>query len=207
MNRSIVYIDGFNLYYGAIRGGPHKWLDLQRYFELLRQRDDIRRIYYYTALIDGPRRCNQETYLKALATLPLVQIVLGRFKIKEVKCVVHACHFRGPRTFTMPEEKRTDVNIAIQILEDAYQNRCDRFVIVGGDSDLVPAANKVKSLFPSKKIIVYVPSRNPIRGAAVELRSAADRHKTMPLKLLKRAQLPLNVPDGGGGVIVKPRDW
>jgi hypothetical protein len=34
--RSIIYVDGFNLYYGAVRGGPHKWLDLQKYFTMLR---------------------------------------------------------------------------------------------------------------------------------------------------------------------------
>ncbi len=39
--RSIVYVDGLNLYYGALRGGPHKWLDLERYFELLRPHDEL----------------------------------------------------------------------------------------------------------------------------------------------------------------------
>jgi hypothetical protein len=27
--RTIVYIDGFNLYYGAVKGTPYKWLDLK----------------------------------------------------------------------------------------------------------------------------------------------------------------------------------
>lgn len=26
--RTIVYVDGFNLYYGAVRGTTHKWLDI-----------------------------------------------------------------------------------------------------------------------------------------------------------------------------------
>jgi hypothetical protein len=25
---ALVYIDGFNLYYGAVKGSPYKWLDL-----------------------------------------------------------------------------------------------------------------------------------------------------------------------------------
>jgi len=33
--RTIVYIDGFNLYYGAVRGSAFKWLNLQRFFQLL----------------------------------------------------------------------------------------------------------------------------------------------------------------------------
>ena len=28
MKRVIAYIDGYNLYYGLLKGTPHKWLDL-----------------------------------------------------------------------------------------------------------------------------------------------------------------------------------
>lgn len=205
--KSIVYIDGFNLYYGLMRGGPYKWLNLQKYFERLRPDDDIQAIRYFTAMVDGPRRPNQETYLRALETLPLVEIVLGRFKDKQVRCGVQACSFSGRKIFLVPEEKRTDVSIAVRMLDDAYQNLCDRFVIVSGDSDLVPAVNMVKSRFPQKELIVYVPARNPVRGAAVELRSACDRHRTLPPNLLSRAQFPAQVPDGNGGFIAKPTDW
>jgi len=56
-------------------------------------------------------------------------------------------------------------------------------------------------------VLVYVPSRNPVRGAAVELRSAADRHRNLPLAPLKHAQFPARIPDGGGGFIEKPSGW
>jgi hypothetical protein len=91
--RSIIYVDGFNLYYGAVRGGPHKWLDLQKYFTMLRPDDQIQRIWYFTALIDGSHRQDQEAYLQALDTLPLVEIVLGKYKYKTVKCTLSACTF------------------------------------------------------------------------------------------------------------------
>jgi hypothetical protein len=52
-------------------------------------------------------------------------------------------------------------------------------------SDLVPAVNRVKTRFPAKQITVYVPSRNPVRGAAVELRATADKNRDLPLNLLK----------------------
>ena len=58
--RCMVYVDGFNLYYGAVRNTPFKWLDLQRFFELLRPHDDLQQIHYFTALIDGPSRPNQD---------------------------------------------------------------------------------------------------------------------------------------------------
>jgi hypothetical protein len=41
MLHSIIYIDGFNLYFGANRGGPDKWLDRERFFDLLRPQDRV----------------------------------------------------------------------------------------------------------------------------------------------------------------------
>lgn len=207
VKRSIVYIDGFNLYYGALRGTPHKWLNLQRYFTSLRTDDDLQQIHYFTALISGPTQTNQLIYLKALATLPLVNIILGKFKAKHVRCGVLNCTFSGDRRFRTMEEKRTDVHIAVRMLDDAYQDQADRFILVSGDSDLVPAVTLVKAQFPHKEIIVYIPSRNPVRGAAVELRAAADKHRFLPNNLLKHSQFPPQLPDGAGGTLTKPSTW
>jgi hypothetical protein len=205
--RTIVYIDGFNLYYGAVRGSAFKWLNLQRFFQLLRPHDNIVKVHYFTALVDGPTRPNQEVYLRALGTLPLVNIVLGKFKKKQVRCSNSACTFAGERFFAVPEEKRTDVNIAVFLLDDAYQNQCDHSIVVSGDSDLVPAISLLKVRFPKKRVTVYVPSRNPMRGAAVELRSVADKHRTLPLNLLPFAQFSNPLPDGAGGLLHKPASW
>lgn len=203
--RSIVYVDGFNLYYGALKGDPYKWLDLGRYFALLRVDDDIQVIRYFSAPVSG-KSTDQATYLRALATDPLVEVILGKFKRKNVRCRVRACSHAGDRMFPAVEEKRTDVNIAVSMLDDAYQDLADRFVLVSGDSDLVPAVARIKHRFPSKQVIVYVPSRDPTRGAAVEIRTAADSHKTLPLNLLQHAQFPQTLTDGTGP-IVRPSDW
>ena len=93
------------------------------------------------------------------------------------------------------------------MLDDAYQNRCGTLILVSGDSDLVPAFNVIKSRFPNETIIVYVPTRNPIRGAAVELRSAADRDRDLPLNLLPHSQFPSQFPDGSGRLLSKPASW
>jgi hypothetical protein len=206
-NRTIVYVDGFNLYYGAVRGTHLKWLNLERLFDLLRPHDAIVKIQYFTALIDGPTKPNQEAYLRALGTLPRVNIVLGKFKKKWVRCATTSCSFVGDRFFQVPEEKRTDVNIAVFLLDDAYQNAGDHSIVVSGDSDLVPAVSLLKVRFPKKKVTVYVPSRNPKRGAAVELRSVADQHRNLPLNLLPFSQFPDSFPDGAGGLIRKPATW
>lgn len=206
-SRSIIYVDGLNLYYGAIKGGPHKWLDLQKYFSLLRPDDDIQTIKYFTALIDGSHRPNQEAYLRALETLSKVEVFFGKYKYKSVTCTVTACDFSGSREFQVPEEKRSDVNVATHMIDDAHCHRVDRMILVSGDSDLVPAIHMVKQRFPAVVVTVYVPSRNPKRGAAVEIRSAADKHKTLPLDLLPRCQFPNPVRGGMAGTIHKPPSW
>jgi 6-hydroxy-3-succinoylpyridine 3-monooxygenase len=202
---TIIYIDGFNFYYGAVKGGPHKWLNLQRFFTLLRPHDDIRQIHYFTAMTIGPTLPNQKVYLRALETCPLVNTILGNYKAKTVTCTIPACTYAGDRRIHTVEEKRTDVNIALQMLEDAYEHRCQRSILVSGDSDLVPAVIKVQAL--GNQVLVYIPARDPRRGAAVELRSVASDAKVLPLNLLRHSQFPNSVPDGAGGLLTKPAAW
>ena len=71
---TIVYIDGFNFYYGAVKGTPHKWLDLEALCRRLLPNDQIVKIRYFTARIsarpeDPQQAIRQETYLRALNSL------------------------------------------------------------------------------------------------------------------------------------------
>ena len=83
-SRTIVYIDGFNFYYGAVKDTPHKWLDFEAFCRLLLPRDSIVKIRYFTARIsalpnDPQAPARQDTYLRALRTLPLIEIHYGHF--------------------------------------------------------------------------------------------------------------------------------
>lgn len=205
--RTIIYVDGFNFFYGAIKGSPNYWLNLERFFLAIRQHDDVRRIHYFTALVFGRDRPAQEVYLKALSTLPLVNVVLGKYKTKRLLCNVSACTHGGVRHFETWEEKRSDVSIAVQMIDDAYQDACDNFVLVSGDSDLVPALHLIKLRYPEKQLIVYVPTRNKVRGAAYELRGAADKHQDIPLALLKHCHFPSQIKYTDGSVLTKPSSW
>ena len=50
--RTFVYVDGFNLYYGALRGTPWKWLDPVALFEkVLQSQHDIVAVKYFTARV------------------------------------------------------------------------------------------------------------------------------------------------------------
>ena len=205
--RTVVYVDGFNLYYGAVKGTPWKWLDLAKLFGMIRPVDEIQRIRYFTAMVNGPTKPNQEIYLRALATTPLVEVILGNFKRKRVRCKVAACNHAGTKLFETQEEKRTDVNIAIYMLDDAYQDKCDNFVLVSGDSDLVPAVRMIRHRFPTKQITVYVPAQHPARSHAVELRSSAHVNRNLPLNLLKHCQFANPLADLAGGFLQKPALW
>ena len=206
--RTIVYIDGFNLYYGAVKGTPHKWLNLEKFFRMVRPLDDVQRVRYFTAQITGPTRPNQDAFLRALATLPTVDITLGAFKETSIPCEHTGCPIQhtGPHRFKVQREKMTDVNIATAMFEDAFLNRCDQLILVSGDSDLVGAVKAVRRLFPAKRVVVYVPSRHANRGF-VELQAAASKASLLPLNLLHRAQFPISLADGSGGTINKPSSW
>lgn len=175
-------------------------------FELVRPHDDIQHIYYFTAKVNGPSGSDQETYLNALGTLPKISIIEGKFKNKNVVCRVSACALKR-QIFQQPEEKRTDVNIALQMLDDAYQGTADRMLLVSGDSDLVPAVNFVRHRAPNCEIVVYIPSSHPKRGAAVELRTAAHKHRSLPLAELAKAQFPRIVTGPSGATYERPTNW
>ena len=113
-----IYVDGFNLFYGAVKGTPYKWLDLNRLCELLLPNHDIQTIKYFTAKIsDRPSNPGQHkrqlVYLRALRTLPNVEIIFGHFLTNKVKMPLASPTPGGPRVAEVlkTEEKGSDVNI------------------------------------------------------------------------------------------------
>lgn len=90
--KTIVYVDGFNLYYGCLKGTAHKWLDLAQLCRHVLPRNEVTRIKYFSAKLSArpgdpglPNR--QELYFRALRTLPSVEIILGRFLESDVRMV------------------------------------------------------------------------------------------------------------------------
>ena len=84
--RAIVYIDGFNLYYGLLRHSPHKWLNLEKFVKaLLTDKYEVMAIKYFTARVtkdadDPDAAIKQQQYLEALKSLGLVEIIEGFYK-------------------------------------------------------------------------------------------------------------------------------
>ena len=208
--KAIVYIDGFNFYYGAIKGTPHKWLNLEKLAEgLVRPQFELVVTRYFTSIMDGSSGMRQSVFLGALSTLPRLRTVLGKFKPRSVTCIHQTCSHSGSRVFQYPEEKRTDVAIATAMIEDAYENRCDKFVVISGDSDLVPAVQLIRRRFLEKRITVYTPTQSTaVKGRrADELTHAAGDGRSLPLALLAKCYFPDEVAGNGSTVYKKPPSW
>ena len=90
--RTIIYIDGFNLYYGLLRGRPeYKWLDLKKFSERLVSPDNIIvAVKYFTSRVNyDPKnpssKEHQEIYLRALQKLGDVEIIEGYYQRQDAK--------------------------------------------------------------------------------------------------------------------------
>ena len=125
--QTTVYVDGFNLYYGAVKGTPYEWLNLDQLCQLLLPKNQFTKIKYFTALVSAspndPQKPNRQlAYLRALKTLPSVEIILGTFLSHNVSMLVAGGTPNSPRYVTVirTEEKGSDVNIAAHLINDGY---------------------------------------------------------------------------------------
>jgi len=149
--RTIIYTDGFNFYYRAVKNTPYKWLDFKSPFEkLLSKNNEITQIKYFTALVSGKtntqKPIRQQIYLRALQSfIPEIEIYYGHFLTHEVIAPL-AQPINNQRTakITKTEEKGSDVKIAVHLLNDAWLNNYDCSIIVSNDSDLAESMKLVK---------------------------------------------------------------
>ncbi len=203
--RVAVYVDGLNLYYALRSRGWRRyyWLDLCRLAErLLRSDQSLALIRYFTARFRSPvgdpeQYFRQDTYLKALETLPGLTIQYGHHLPK-----IETCRQCGA-TWETFEEKMTDVNIAVALLRDAVQNVYDTAIVISADSDLTGPIDTVLQDYPEKRLVVVFP---PDR-ASKQLRSVATATFTLGRKLISDSQFPPRVFDANGYPLHKPSRW
>lgn len=205
MQKVIAYVDGFNLYFGLRDKGWRKyyWLDLVTLVQSLLKPDQVyTETHYFTSRIrvagnNSSDTKRQSIYLDALATLPSLTTHEGHYLQKNMKC--HTC---GATWFTY-EEKMTDVNIAAQLLTDAFDNRFDVALIISGDSDLTTPVQRIRQRFPAKRIIIALP---PGRHSH-QLTQAANGAFTIGEAKLRKSQLPEQVATSNGYILQRPVHW
>lgn len=222
-----VYIDGFNLFYGLLRGTPYKWLNLEVFCKNLLPRNVVKKIYYFTAQVDArPHDPDQPTrqlaYLNALKSLSCVEVHLGTFMssvVKQVLVQADPLTGRWSRVGGAPliqtdaagtplkawvsksEEKGSDVNLASYLLRDAYQKAMQCAVIISNDSDLLTPIRLAKA--DCGLVIGLVPPRPK---GSVELKRLADFKIDPRVHVLQASLFPDDVQTPLG-IVSKPAAW
>jgi hypothetical protein len=207
--KTYVYVDGFNLYYGAVRRTPYKWLNLRAMCERLFPKNQIEAIRYFTAIVNGtpddpgkPQR--QQTFIRALETLEGVTVHYGSFLSNTV---------RMPRARLLPgqsrnveviktEEKGSDVNLAALLLADGFRGNYDVAIVLSNDSDLLLPIEIV-----TRELRLPVGLLNPHERFSVQLSQAATFKKKIREGVLRDSQFPDVVVDAAGREIHKPSGW
>jgi uncharacterized LabA/DUF88 family protein len=204
--RVTIYVDGFNLYYGLLKKNPAvKWLDLAALGALLRPDDSVS-IRYFTAKVrpvpDASSLTRQRLYLKALETLPTVEVTFGHFTAHHVRMPYVTPVPGGPRTAEVwkTEEKGSDVNIATWLLLDGHDGRYDEAVVISGDSDLVEPIREANRRFGPVHVL------NP-RNVHSDLALAAASYGPLDPDLLPKCQLPDTVELPTGRSVTRPPQY
>ena len=134
--RVIVYIDGFNFYFGLKSNAKWKkyyWLDIVKLFEMFMRPDqELVAVKYFSAKPDDiDQSLRQNAFFQANRENPKFKLILGKYLKKSITC------FKCGNIIHTHEEKETDVRIATQIVADAYQKNCDISIVVSADSDMI----------------------------------------------------------------------
>ena len=206
--RTFVYVDGFNLYYGALKGTSWKWLDLVALFRIvLQQHHEIVKVKYFTARDSGmpsdqskPQR--QDIYLRALQRFrPEVDVYFGHFLRHRVRAPL-ARPLAGRHTVEVmrTEEKGSDVNLAVHLLNDSWLGSYDCGVVVSNDSDVAEAMRLVREQHNNRIGLVTPGARRPSQ----QLKKHADFVRRIRASGLRQSQLPDPIP---GTNIRKPATW
>ena len=206
--RTSVYVDGFNLYYGALKGTPWRWLDLPALFaRVLQPHHDILTVKYFTARLastpdDRSKPQRQDAYIRALEChRPEVKVYFGHFLSHPVRLpLVRPAGNQRTAEVVRTEEKGSDVNLAVHLLNDGWLNAYDCAAVVTNDSDIAEAMRLVKQ-YHGKRIGLVTPgTRRPSR----QLMMHADFVRRIRPNALKQCQLPDPIP---GTNIQKPSSW
>lgn len=203
--RTSVYIDGFNFYYRSVKDTPYKWLDFKKLLNLLlNQGNKITEIKYFTALVSGDqdpgKPLRQQTYLRAIQKhIPEIKFYLGHFLSHTVTMPIAGLEPVQFVRVKKMEEKGSDVNLAVHLLNDAWLDAYDCAVIISNDSDIAEALRLVKEQ-TDKKIGILTPVDRPSK----ELIKYADFIKRIRKGVLALSQLPNPIPDTN---IFKPETW
>jgi uncharacterized LabA/DUF88 family protein len=203
--RTIVYVDGYNLYYGLLRKSKYKWLDLFSLFQnhVLDGSANVTEVRYYTAPVkqsmsddpDSPQR--QRIYLEALRRMPPRKVTIVEGKMMQstpfwrlAAPIPEAPSLEKVQVLNFTE-KKTDVNLATDMLSAAWLGVCEQVVLCSNDSDMEGALKSISTHLPHIRIGLVAPiPGNDHRRISNDLKSFAHWSKILSPVHLQNAQLP-----------------
>jgi uncharacterized LabA/DUF88 family protein len=200
----IIYIDGFNLFYGLKRAkwNHYYWLDIAALGMLiLKPGQQLVKVKYFTSMLKGKnqdKRLRQLTYIEAISARPYVECIFGQYRADDEPC--WNCH--KPRG--IPKEKQTDVNIAVHMLCDANENAFDCAILITRDSDQVPTIKAIRRLHAEKRIGLALP---PPIAPASELRGTVHYSFRLTEEHFSKSQLADTTLSRDGHPLHKPDKW
>ena len=198
-----VYVDGPNLYYGALRDRPVRWLDLTTWCEQLLPDHDVKRVRYFTAWahpsVERQQVNRQQVYHRALQTSPKISVHLGRYLRDTV--VLREPRTSNQRRVVKVRLKGVDVALATQLLPDAATGDCDTVVLVSNDSDFMPTIVAAR-----RALGVRVGLVNPRRGVGSDKRTLVNFYLEPPASSYAAALFPADMSDARG-LFHAPQRW
>lgn len=200
--RVSAFVDGFNLYHALddLKQNHLKWLNLRTLLENFAppQTHDLREVYYFSAHADWmpDKRRRHKAYVYALRHAKVTP-VMGNFKPRDMECL--ACG----NTWVGHEEKQSDVNLAVQLVRDAYKDTYDQALIVSGDSDLAPPIRLLREIFPEKKVKIVSP---PGRYHSKELCQISHGRAKIDVCHLEASLFPDRIATLGG-LVTRPIEY
>lgn len=207
-----IYVDALNLYYGKFKKHDCKWVNLKTLFDLVLQPHhtaDIIKFYYaiVSGKLDPDAPSRQQKYLNALETIQDCDFQFHQSKFKvDVK--------RRPRypitdpiqyiDVLWPEEKRTDVTLAAQLVHDAHKNVFDTAFIVSNDTDLYEPIRIVKHELNKKVGIIQTFDTCATSLMGLNL----DYYREVSLSKIKKSVFSDVITVAGRRKpIIKPESW
>ena len=213
--KTLVYVDGFNLYYRKLEDTPYKWLNVRRLSELLLPNFDVQDVHYFTAKIvprpgdDIHKPQRQQTYIRALESVG-IKITYGTFQtmpkrrplLNEIVLAGGAKIAAGSLVWIVnTEEKGSDVNLATLLLGNAAAQRCEVSVVVSNDSDLELPIRVCCQELGHKVGVLSTQSSN-----SLAIKSGATFYKQIRQGALAASQFAAVLHDASGE-IRKPATW
>lgn len=218
-SRLCLYVDGFNLYYGALKGRRGvRWLDLVALGRRLFPDDELVGVDYFTALVkprhgEQAQLNDQRRYLRALTTRPTVTVHYGTYlpQVKRRPLVRGQAGWsrRWPITAEFHDsiEKGSDVNLATRLLVDGFEGRYDRAAVISNDGDLKMPVEVVREELDRPVTVVNPSSRRRSQALTPKRLPRNARYLALRQPDVRASQFPRRLRLPTGGIVVRPADW